>query len=255
MDSSGRLRYTIASRPWFQLGLLGPRNRDSLKRKNRATYPALLHSMLNLPGEVSRPVLILTEKEIDSGRRLIDGKGMHIGLNTGGSGRWELKKLSETKTVDLAIRLRKLPDARVWLLGGPEEHQRNERIARAISIDRVPTTIRIREFAGVIAHLRLLVTSDSLALHIALALGIPTVVFFGPTSAAEIDLYGSGKKVLPAEGFRCFYSAQCSHIPSCETFQQISPIVEAAHDVIESTIELRPNLVPVVSLADERRAA
>ncbi|HKX46765.1 MAG TPA: glycosyltransferase family 9 protein, partial [Planctomycetota bacterium] len=52
------------------------------------------------------------------------------------------------------------------------------------------------DFAALVDRLALLVTSDSLALHVAVARRVPVLCFFAPTSAAEIELYGRGRKVL-----------------------------------------------------------
>ena len=49
------------------------------------------------------------------------------------------------------------------------------------------------------------VTSDSLGMHIAIARGIPVVAFFAPTSAAEIDLFGAGEKVISTAPDYCSY--------------------------------------------------
>ena len=51
----------------------------------------------------------------------------------------------------------------------------------------------------------LLVTSDSMALHMAIARGVRIVAFFAPTSAAEIELYGLGQKVWSTAPDYCTY--------------------------------------------------
>ena len=47
--------------------------------------------------------------------------------------------------------------------------------------------------------------SDSLAMHLAIAQGVPVTAFFAPTSAAEIELYGRGEKVLSTAPDYCSY--------------------------------------------------
>jgi heptosyltransferase-2 len=68
-----------------------------------------------------------------------------------------------------------------------------------------------------IASCRILVSSDSLGLHIALALGIPVVGLFGPTSAKEVHFYGKSS-VLQKESM--------SQILPQEVFEEISKIIE-----------------------------
>jgi heptosyltransferase-2 len=51
----------------------------------------------------------------------------------------------------------------------------------------------------------LLVSSDSLALHMAIAQDVRVVAFFAPTSAAEIELYGLGEKIASTAPDYCSY--------------------------------------------------
>jgi heptosyltransferase-2 len=59
------------------------------------------------------------------------------------------------------------------------------------------------------------VTGDTLAMHLSLALGRRTVVLFGPTSASEIELYGLGEKVVPDMTCLSCYKTSCDFIPNC----------------------------------------
>lgn len=61
----------------------------------------------------------------------------------------------------------------------------------------------MREYIDWINSCRLLVTSDSLGLHIALALGKKLVVLYGPTPSSEIYLYGLGSEVHPKADYDC----------------------------------------------------
>jgi heptosyltransferase-2 len=61
------------------------------------------------------------------------------------------------------------------------------------------------EFAAIVSRCAVLVTSDSLALHVAVARDVPVVAFFAPTSAAEIELYGMGEKVVSTAPDACSY--------------------------------------------------
>jgi len=62
------------------------------------------------------------------------------------------------------------------------------------------------EFAALVDRLDVLITSDSLALHMANARTVPVLAFFAPTSAAEIDLYGRGAKVQSTAADYCSYA-------------------------------------------------
>jgi len=81
----------------------------------------------------------------------------------------------------------------------------------------------ISEYVDWINSCRLLVTSDSLGLHIALALGKRVVALFGPTSPHEIYFYGLGSYILPETPYTCIpcLSPYCSQPRQCMEF--ISP--------------------------------
>jgi heptosyltransferase-2 len=67
------------------------------------------------------------------------------------------------------------------------------------------------DFAALIDLCDVLITSDSLAMHVGVARDVRTVAFFAPTSAAEIELYGLGEKVVSTS------SDYCSYRPDADT--------------------------------------
>jgi heptosyltransferase-2 len=58
-------------------------------------------------------------------------------------------------------------------------------------------------------------SSDSLAMHFAIALQKRVLAFFGPTSAAEIELYGRGEKLVAPIACGGCYKKQCDIKPNC----------------------------------------
>ena len=202
VDAAGALTYSEDSAPWFDMGLIsrhGKAEADRRKLANRESHARLLARVLGI--EEGRAELHLPEDALARARaRLADCARPRIGLNTGAGGRWASKRLDVERTAALARELARRPGgAGLVLLGGPEEAQRNARILRAAA----PATLldtgvdnALTDFAALVAGLDLLVTSDSLALHVAIASGVPVVAFFAPTSAAEIELHGRGEKVV-----------------------------------------------------------
>ena len=202
--------YTKDCAPWFDMGLLsvhGKEEADRLKRENRETHPSIFARMLKIgKGE---PELHLTEEAQRFGASFRaqhewDSRRPVVGLNTGSGGRWESKKLSVERTIETARLLdEELAQRPLYvLMGGPEEEERNARIAQGLESQKRPlawidggTKNSLLEFAALVDDLDLLVTSDSLALHIATARSVPIVAFFAPTPAAEIDFYGRGQAV------------------------------------------------------------
>ena len=68
-----------------------------------------------------------------------------------------------------------------------------------------------------IASCRVLVTTDALGLHLALALGRRVVGLFGPTAPAGVHLYERGEAVTPTQSGKCrpCYENECLHSQSC----------------------------------------
>ena len=212
LAADGRRVYTPDSAPWFDMGLLsvhGKAAADRMKLENRRSHPEILASMLGLP--MGKPELVLAPEnrafaERFASRHRLRERGAAIGLNTGAGGRWVSKALPIERTVALAVELERRLAARATfvLFGGAEERERNDAIARALDgrvrLADAGTDNSLLDFAGLVGLCDLLITSDSLAMHVGLALDVRTVAFFAPTSAAEIEMYGLGEKVASTAG-------------------------------------------------------
>ncbi|MBK7875905.1 MAG: hypothetical protein IPJ77_09150 [Planctomycetes bacterium] len=220
LDARGARVYTDDVAPWFDMGLLsrfGKAEADRLKVANTKSQPALYAEMLGI--RMGKPALVLPDAARAAAaafraRHGLDARRPLIGLNTGAGGRWVSKQLSEERTVELARSLSGALGGRATfvLLGGDAEAERNARIQAGLARARpelafadAGTRNPLLDFAGIVAGLDLLVTSDSLALHMAVAADVPVVVFFAPTSAAEIELYGRGEKVVSTAADYCSY--------------------------------------------------
>jgi heptosyltransferase-2 len=209
LDAAGVRRYTRDVAPWFDMGLLsvhGKAEADRRKLANRESHPALFARMLGIePGEpeLELPAAARAFAAQFAERTALEGYGPVIGLNTGSGGRWESKKLSEARTVELAAALATARGGRATFLlcGGPEEGERNARIGRGLTeralrwVD-AGTGNGLLEFTALVSRCDLLITSDSLALHLAVTQKVPILAFFAPTPAHEIELYGRGESVV-----------------------------------------------------------
>ena len=214
LGPDGRRAYTPDVAPWFDMGLLsvhGKAEADRLKLANQKSQPRIYAEMLGI--EMGKPALHLPESARAAAREL-PGDLPLVGLNTGAGGRWAGKQLPVERTVELAGAIAKAKQGKVrfLVLGGAAEAERNRAIvaglrahpARPEFVD-AGTDHPLLDFAALIERCMLLVTSDSLALHMGIALGRRIVVFFAPTSAAEIELYGLGEKVLSTSSDYCSY--------------------------------------------------
>jgi heptosyltransferase II len=209
----GQRAYTDDVAPWFDMGLIsvhGKERADQLKIDNRRSHPEIFSSMIGI--EIGEPRLELPSEVLERARgRLAGQRGSLIGLNTGAGGRWTSKSLPEESVLGLAKFVDRSLEQRPTfvLLGGPEERSRHKRLLNSlgscVQIFDATTENSLHGFAGLIDGLDLLVTSDSLAMHIAIARKRSVVAFFAPTSADEIELFGRGAKVKSTSLDYCSY--------------------------------------------------
>ena len=220
---------------WFLMGI-----DDDLKKRNKKTYQEIISKMCGLEKEHGHPVFNLYTEEIAFGEEFarkscINNRYPIIGLNTGAGSRWEKKKWTQDGFLELIRTLHREMNATILLYGGPLERQRNQFLLENSSNQVLDTGLNnsIREFASLIRLCDLLVTADTLALHIAVALGKKVVALFGPTSSHEIDLCGLGEK-LSADHLDCLccYKQKCDRKPDC--MESITPgmVIEAVRKLL-----------------------
>lgn len=224
LDSRGVSHpFRPSARRWLEMGL-----RDDRKRANTETYQHHVLEIAECDGPAAPPQLILTDGEREFGRERARALGLRegaprVGLNTGAGGRWPLKRWTEEGFLGLARALSS-SGVEVLLLGGPEEVERNRRLVEAVSKAggagaRVADTgcdNTLRQFAALVDLCQVVVTGDTLAMHVATALGKHVIAIFGPTSSAEIDLFGRGEKIV-SKVMDCLvcYKNHCALDPNC----------------------------------------
>lgn len=238
LDARGARAYTRDAAPWFDMGLLsvhGKARADELKVANTRSQPAIYAAMLGI--RMGEPELHLPESArvhasaFSAASRLAEARPL-IGLNTGAGGRWTSKQISVERTVELAAELSRRLRGRAGFVvfGGESEVERNRAIVAGLT--RASPAIRfadagchngLLDFAALVELCDLLVTSDSLALHVAIARKVPVVAFFAPTSAAEIELYGRGEKVVSTSADYASYRADADN--SSLTTERLSAAV------------------------------
>ena len=233
---NGQREYTKDSALWFDMGLIsrfGRQKADESKAKNKLTYQEIMYRILGLYYKKQEPILVLSQKEDDFAKKFaqknrIKDSDIVIGINTGAGDRWQDKKLSIEKTAELIDKLNKqIKDAKLILFGGPEEVERNKEIKNLIKTKIIDAGCNnsLMEFASLIDLCDILVTSDSLALHIGTALKKKVVAFFCPTSSAEIELYGRGTKIIPKKGCLCCYKSKCDIPPEWDIDEMVTSVL------------------------------
>jgi ADP-heptose:LPS heptosyltransferase len=213
---------------------------DDIKKQNKKTYEELVCELSGLPYRRIPPILSLTGDEIRNGeefliRNRLTKKKPIVGINTGGGTRWPLKRWTKEGFIRLAKELMKERRVQVLLFGGPAEIEINRSISAQFGRNGIDTGCLNppRQFACLLNLCDVLVTGDSLALHIGLALRKRMVVLLGPTSATEIDLYGLGTKVTAEMDCLCCYRQACDTSPNCMESISVDTVYQSVKDQLQ----------------------
>lgn len=218
----------------FRLGVS-----DELKfRKNKKTYQQLIFEALNLEKKYGEYIINLPEKYLSYGEQLIKQWGINngrpvIGLNTGSGKRFATKRWEIGSFIELANRLSKDLNVHIILLGGPEEVERNKEITANTEAPVIDTGCNhsLKEFMGLINQCHLIVTGDTLALHLAIALKKLVVTFFGSTCHQEIDLYGRGRKLTANMDCAPCYRGKCDTM-ACMKSISVTDVFNACKEIL-----------------------
>ena len=156
-------------------------------------YLALLGPLGIPPGPVEFHVPIPSHaaRRMDDflGEQGVKSRDLLVAINPG-AGRankqWPVEHFSR-----LAERLAQEPNVRILLLWGPDEVHMARRIRDGSNVGALlapPTDLH--ELAALLRRSALMVANDTGPLHLAAALGTPTLGLFGPTRAARNGPYG-----------------------------------------------------------------
>jgi ADP-heptose:LPS heptosyltransferase len=144
------------------------------------------------------PSLNITEDENQKAKAYLSASGISpaarvIGIHPGASiadKRWPLDRFHE-----LAVALAERQDVRVLAFVDPQGYGESLGAIKGVVSARVP----LRELMALLAHCDLLVCNDSGPMHIAGALGVPTVAVFSAGIDRWFSPLGEGHEVVSAE--------------------------------------------------------
>lgn len=224
---------------WLEMGAF-----DQVKKANQRTYQSLIYQTLKLPYDRQELSLVLRDDELAWARSFLDeGRDSFrqetvpgaksdalpaqpiVGLNLGGGGRWKKKQWKPHHFETFGRHVIEELGARLLLIGGRQEaallNELQSKLPAGVISSGPDRTLR--QTASLIGQCAVIVTGDSLALHLASALRVPTLVLLGPTSAAELELYDRGEHVIAPIGCVNCYLTDCDVDPDC--MQLIEPTV------------------------------
>lgn len=206
------LTYTEDLKEWFDMGLLskyGKEKADILKKDNKLSHKEIFSKGLNI--DILEPYFFNDtnlEKKINKNFEKYNKKYL-IGLNLNAGKRWPSKALKVEEGKKLIQELLKDKKNHLFILGGKEELEINTFLVQDFIKEKNITLMNpceLKEFAAIIKNLDLLITSDTLALHLAIAQKVKTISYYAPTSAVEIDTFGNGEKIISEKEDYCSYN-------------------------------------------------
>ncbi len=194
---------TQTTKEFFNMSLLGkkPQN-DILKVKCKKTHRQLMGEIIEVDWKKYEPFLRLSNSQIElsnkfSKRYNLSKNEIVIGLVIGGADRWpkSLPINLSTKLIDLIYKKLK---CKIILFGGPNEIDRNKQIiAKSNSpVIDAGTGNNLTDFPALLNVCNYVIATDTLGLHLSLALKKKTICLIGPTPPNEKDMYGFGKKII-----------------------------------------------------------
>ena len=235
MNQFGNLTiFNEASKYAFRLGV-----DDELKfYKNRKTYQEIIYEICEIKYENDDYIFILNEKNKKKAKEFFSKNKIPpkkcIGLNTGAGTKFETKRWPKEHFLSLIKLLKENLDVNIFLLGGEKEKEINNWIIKNSSykIYNTGTNNSLLEFAGFLSLMDLIVSSDSLAMHLAIALKKKVIALFGPTCPQEIELYSRGKKLYAGVECSPCYKKFCEDlkcmkkIKPLEVFNEIEKLLK-----------------------------
>lgn len=202
-DDVGGVRNTPDSNAWFDLSLVsrfGRKRADELKLLNRRSYQDLIFEGLGWRFE-GEPYRLPAPKPM--------GLVGDVALAPVAGPAWPMKNWAYYAELQRAL----------------EE--------AGYSVNVVPKRATLREHLGDIAGHRLLVSGDSLPMHLALGLGLRCVTLFNCTSPWEIHDYGLQEQIVSPALDRYFYRRDFDH--AATTTIPLQTVLDACHRSLRSS--------------------
>ena len=165
---------------------------ELLTAMNVATPQEWIPQLELSPDQRRESRALLARANLDGDRQPLIG--LFAGAEFGPSKRWPWRRFAELAQ---AMR-RQVPNCQLVILAGPKEtwiavrvHEESGKINPVVGPD-----LDLGRLAAFMTNLDLLVTNDSGPMHMAAALGIPSLAIFGPTDPRRTSPVGHNNQVL-----------------------------------------------------------
>jgi len=150
--------------------------------------------------------------------------------------RWPSKNWPPERFAAAARQLQREWQATISIIGAPGEETICQTVAKALQepYQNYAGKTNMVEMGSILTSADILIANDSGPVHMAAAIGIPTVVLYGPTNPVRIGPYGTGHQILlPATPCDCDRQRVCQH-PDTACIKQttVETVVQAANAIL-----------------------
>lgn len=240
LNKDGRVSYSEQSAYWFDMGLLskyGKERADELKKYNSKTHSDIFKKIFQVSNVdfTFYNSLFTNENTKSLIKNQVKGK-IAIGLNAFASKRWKSKALPVIEFEKIVRKLSEISikgnQVHLFLIGSSSDlnQHKNYLLGTDVpdNISTINTDGNILKLASLVSMLKILVTSDSLCLHLAVGQKIPTVAFFVSTSAAEIENFPFIRKLKSLDNDYCSYKSDAdnSSITSDRILEEVINLIQ-----------------------------
>jgi heptosyltransferase-2 len=230
-----RIGYAGDGRSWMLTDLVWPPARE----QHQVHYYLNLARVLSAPIQAPSISIEASADERAAARKLLTSSGVPAGssfavLNPGAAF-GSAKRWSEVRFAELADLLAAQLGFRIVVVGSEAERPIAERIRESTKCGTVVLNgmTNLETLIGILSESALMVTNDSGPMHLAAALGVPTVAIFGATNDAETGPYGDRTRVVkhPVECSPCMLR-ECPIDHRCMTGVTASIVCKAARELL-----------------------
>lgn len=188
---------------------------DQISQQNTRSYLEEIFEICHLDFNMEPYLLDVNEKLNDKWKMLRKKAGDKkiIGVNTGCGKRWLTRLWPEKYYIEL-IKLLKNDGLYPVLLGGPDEHEKNERLANETGA-YYPGVYPLKEFIAITNQADLIFSLVTMSMHIAIALKKPLILLNNIFNSHEFELYSRGEIIEPSSGCDCYFGQQCKRERHC----------------------------------------
>jgi heptosyltransferase-2 len=232
-----RIGYATDGRSWLLTNAIPP----AQEHRHQVFYYLSLVKALSVSTEAPSIEITATPEERALARELLERHGIPVdapfmvlnpGAAYGSAKRWDEDRFADSARV-LAKELR----LRLAIIGSEAERpiaeQIRARLKPGTAVLNGKTTLEV--LIGVLAESSLLITNDSGPMHIAAALGVPTVAVFGSTDDKVTGPYGERTRIVkhPVECSPCLLR-ECPIDHRCMTGVTVDDVCRAARHLMAS---------------------